>query len=244
VKYLVKAFEALPKGLASKKIFLAGVDNQLFWGGVYGDPFRLMGITQIYLVPGSEKEIDPHPEWGGISRFIMSPDQAVLALKSNQAVVLQLEGRRLRDVTNLYLPKLEQSLNGKNIDWVDVGDPQYDSRLGPAWYPIEAGFRWMPKAASVKIARPTQGGQVLKITGYCPAAVVAKGPVEVSFRADGVMIGTATLKQADQFALQFPLPSELVGRSMMEIQIEVSRTTQIAGDPRVFGLTFGTFTLE
>ena len=31
---------------------------------------------------------------------------------------------------------------------------------------------------------------------------------------------------------------------MMEIQIEVSRTTQVAGDPRVFGLTFGTFTLE
>ena len=118
-----------------------------------------------------------------------------------------MEGRRLQDVTNLYLPKLEQSLHGKSVDWVDVSDPQYAGRLGPTWYPAEGGFRWMPKTASVKLARPTKAGQMLKITGYCPAAVIAKGPLDVSFRADGVMIGTATLKQADQFALQFPLPS-------------------------------------
>jgi hypothetical protein len=66
----------------------------------------------------------------------------------------------------------------------------------------------------------------------------------VLFRADGVLIGAASLKQPDQFQWQFPLPSQLIGESTMEIEIEVSRTTQVAGDPRVFGLTFGTFTIE
>ncbi len=244
VKYLVQGLSALSKADANKKLLLAGIDNDLFWSGLYGDPFRLIGIRQVYIVPGSEKDIDPHPELGGISRFLISPNQAVLALKSHHAVVLQLQGRLLRDVTNVYLPKLEQALDGKSVDWVDVADPEFGGRLGSTWYPAEAGFRWMPKTASVKIARPAMAGQVLKITGFCPSAVVAAGPIEVSFSADGILIGKASLKQADEFALQFPLPSRLIGQSAMEIQIEVSRTTRVAGDPRVFGLTFGTFAVE
>jgi len=244
VKYLVTGLEALPKSDATKKLLLAGIDNDLFWSGLYGDPFRLIGLSQIYIVPGSEKNIDPHPEWGGISRFVMSPQEAVLDVKSRQAIVLQPEGRHLRDVTSIYLPKLEQALNGKSFDRVDVANSSDAGRLGPTWYPSESGFRWMPKTASVKIARPAQSGQVLKIKGYCPAAVVAAGPLEVFFRADGILIGSAALKQPDQFQWQFPLPSQLIGQSTMEIEIEVSRTTQVPGDPRIFGLTFGTFTVE
>jgi hypothetical protein len=244
VKYLVTGLEALPKSDATKKLLLAGIDNDLFWSGLYGDPFRLIGLSQIYIVPGSEKNIDPHPEWGGISRFVMSPQEAVLDVKSRQAIVLQPEGRHLRDVTSIYLPKLEQALNGKSFDRVDVANSSDAGRLGPTWYPSESGFRWMPKTASVKIARPAQSGQVLKIKGYCPAAVVAAGPLEVFFRADGILIGSAALKQPDQFQWQFALPSQLIGQSTMEIEIEVSRTTQVPGDPRIFGLTFGTFTVE
>jgi hypothetical protein len=244
VKYLVTGLEALPKADAAKKLLLAGINNDLFWSGLYGDPFRLIGLSQIYIVPGSEENIDPHPEWGGISRFVMSPQEAVLAVKSHQAMVLQLEGRHLRDVTNIYLPKLEQALNGKSFDRVDVANPNNASRLGPTWYPSESGFRWMPKTATLTIVRPAQTGQVLKVKGYCPAAVVAAGPLEVSFRAEGVSIGAASLRQPDQFQWQFPLPSQLIGQSTMELEIEVSRTTQVAGDPRVFGLTFGTFTIE
>jgi hypothetical protein len=244
VKYLVTGLEALPKSDATKKLLLAGIDNDLFWSGLYGDPFRLIGLSQIYIVPGSEKNIDPHPEWGGISRFVMSPQEAVLDVKSHQAIVLQPEGRHLRNVTSIYLPKLEQALNGKSFDRVDVANPNDAGRLGPTWYPSESGFRWMPKTASVKIARPAQSGQVLKIKGYCPAAVVATGPLEVFFRADGILIGSAALKQPDQFQWQFALPSQLIGQSTMEIEIEVSRTTQVPGDPRIFGLTFGTFTVE
>jgi hypothetical protein len=244
VKYLVTSLETLPKTESSKKLLLAGIDNELFWSAFYGDPFRLIGITQIYIVPGSEKHIDPHPEFGGISRFSMSSREAVRELKSHRAAVLELEGRNLRDVTNLYLPELEQASGGKSFDRVDVADPQDVSRLGPTWYPPEAGFRWMPKTASVTIARPAKLGQVLKIKGYCPAAVLAMGALEVSFRADGILIGTASLQKPETFELEFPLAAALIGKSTMAVEIEVSRTTQVAGDPRAFGLTFGTFTVD
>ena len=244
VKYLVTSLDSLPKPERSKKLLLAGIDNDLFWSAFYPDPFRLIGVTQIYVVPRSEKNIDPHPEFGDISRFSMSSREAVVELKSHRAAVLQLEGRNLRDVTNLYLPELEQASGGKSFDRVDAADPQDASRLGPTWYPREAGFRWMPKTATVTIARPATLGQVLKIKGYCPAAVLAIGLVEVSFRADGILIGTASLQRPETFELQFPLPAALIGKSMMEIEIQVSRTTQVASDPRAFGLTFGTFTVD
>jgi hypothetical protein len=244
-KYLVLGLESLPKQQAGEKILLAGIDNDLFWRSVYPDPFRLIGITQIYLAPGSEKDIEPHPEWGGISRFLIRPEDAVLALKSHQAMVVQLEGKRLRDVTDLYLPKLQQQLDNRRVDFVDVADNQYAASLGSGWYPPESGFRWMAKTAAVRIAHPGKPGQKLKVSGYAPAVAIANGPLQVTLRAGGVVIGTATLKVPDQhFNLEFQLPPELIGGSTMDLEIEVSRTLQVPGDTRVLGLVFGTFTLQ
>lgn len=245
VKYLVTGLDPLPRAWAGKRILLAGIDNDLFWSGVYPDPFRLIGIRQIYLAPGSEQAIDPHPEWGGISRFSITSAEAVLALKSQQAVVLELDGRRLKDVTDAYLPRLVQQLNGRAIDFVDVADPRYADRLGPGWYPVETGFRWMSKTASVKIERPKKAGQELRITGFCPRGAIAQGPLEVSFRADHAVIGSTVLTQPNQpFNLHFVLPGPFEGTQMLEIEIDLNRTFQVPGDPRTFGLVFGTFALE
>jgi hypothetical protein len=245
-KYLVQSLETFPNA-ASKKFLLTGIDNDLFWRAVYPDPFRLIGIRQIYLVPGSEKGIEPHPEWGGIGRFIITPEDAVLALKSHQAIVVQLDGKRLRDVTDAYLSKLQEQLDRREVDFVDVADPLYMSNLGGGWYPAESGFRWMAKTAVVRIARPGKPGQKLKITGYSPAVALAQGPLEVEFRSGEILIGKSRLKVRDEhFTLEFPLPAELVGTGSgtMELAIQVSRTVQVPGDTRELGLVFGTFTLE
>jgi hypothetical protein len=166
-------------------------------------------------------------------------------LKSHQAVVLELQGRRLKDVTDFYRPVLDQQLDGREIDFVDVVDPQYASRLGPGWYAAETNFRWMGKTAVVKMARPKTEGQELRITGFCPAGALAQGPIQLSLRADSVAIGSAMLQTPNKaFDLHFPVPKQLEGASTMELQIEVDRTFQVAGDPRTFGLVFGTFTLQ
>lgn len=245
VKYLITGLESLPKTVAGKKILLAGIDNDLFWSAVYPNPFRLIGVPHVYLLPGSEKGITPHPELGDVATYSVNPGVAVLAMKSHQAVILELQGRRLKDVTDFYRPVLDQQLDGREIDFVDVVDPQYSSRLGPGWYPAETGFRWMGKTAVVKMARPKTAGQELRITGFCPAGALAQGPIQLSLRADTVAIGSAVLQAPNKaFDLHFPVPKELEGASTMELQIEVNRTFQVAGDPRTFGLVFGTLTLQ
>jgi hypothetical protein len=245
VKYIVLGLEALPQAETSKAILIDGVDNELFWSGISDNPFRLLGISRVYLTPGSEAFIDPHPEWGGISRFVIGLDDALSLLMNHQAVVVGLQGRELDDITSRYIARVHFALD--HPEFVAVADPLYRNRLGPTWYQIEQNFRWMPKTATVTIAGPKMPGQSLEITGYCPAVVLSKGPLEVFFRGDGIEIGSASLDRPNQhFDLKLPLPSALIGRPWIEVEIEVSHTTQIAGggDPRTLGLVFQTFTIK
>ncbi len=103
----------------------------------------------------------------------------------------------------------------------------------------------MPKTATLKMGGPERPGQVLEITGFCPPAVLEKGPQTVVFRADGIQFGTATLNDSSKrFEFQFPLPNELVGKSTIEISIEVGHTVQVGADIRPLGLIFTTFTMK
>ena len=244
MKYIVLALKALPQAETSKTILLDGVDNDLFWSGISDDPFRLLGISRVHLTPGSEAAIDPHPEWGGISRFVIGRDDALSLLTNHQAVVLELKGRELSDITERYMAKTQ--IASDRPDFVAVADPHYRNLLGPTWYQIEQNFRWMPKTATVKIAGPREAGQTLEVTGYCPAIVLSQGPLQVSFRGDGIKIGSVSLNRPDlPFDLKLPLPSALIGRPWIEVEIEVSHTTRIgAGDPRALGLVFQTFRIK
>lgn len=241
VKYLVKALESQPK---DRTILMAGVDNDLYWTAFYPDPFRLIGLREIYLVPGSEREIDPHPELGGISRFVIDRTRAAAALRENRAIVLQIDGRRLRDVSAVYLAELDPEHARNGADRVDAGDPKFVSRFGTGWYPIENRFRWMGQKATVTLARPSRPGETLQLNGYCPAPLLSQGPVDITLRASGIAIGKATLNKPEQFELTFPVPPQLIGDSTMDVEIELSRTFQPAGEARSLGVTFGTFTLK
>jgi hypothetical protein len=245
MKYIVLGLEALPKAETSKAILIDGVDNELFWSGISDDPFRLLGIPRVYLTPGSEAFINPHAEWGGISRFVIGRDDALSLLTNHQAVVFGLEGRELCDITGRYLARAHFALY--HPEFVAVADPLYRDRLGPTWYQIEQNFRWMPKTATVKIAGPREAGQILEVTGYCPAIVLTQGPLQVSFLGDGIKIGSVSLNRPNlPIDLKLPLPAALIGRPWIEVEIEVSHITRITGggDTRTLGLVLRTFTIK
>jgi hypothetical protein len=245
MKYIVLGLEALPQTETNKAILLDGVDDELFWSGISDDPFRLLGISRVYLTPGSEAFINPHPEWGGISRFVIGLNDALSLLTNHQAVVFGLKGHLLDDITDRFLARVHFAM--EHPEFVAVADPLYRNRLGPSWYQIEQNFRWMPSSATVRIAGPQTPGKNLEVTGYCPAVVLARGPLEVSFRGDGIQIGAASLNRPNQnFDLKLPLPSALIGRQSIEIEVEVNHTTRMTAgsDPRTLGLVLQTFTIK
>ncbi len=180
-----------------------------------------------------------------IGRYIISLDDAAVALRRGEVVAFGIDGRHLRDVTEPYLATVSTQFSAAHPDFVDLADPLFKSRLGPTWYRPERDFRWMPKTATIKMGGPKKPGQVLDITGYCPAAVLEKGPQTVVFRADGIRFGTATLTGSNKgFDLHFPLPDALVGKSTIEISIELGHTIQVGADIRPLGLIFSTFTMK
>jgi hypothetical protein len=242
-KYVVLGLRALPKMDSNKTVLIDGVDNNLFWSAISDNPFRLLGLSRVYVAPGSEAFIDPHPEWGGISQFLIRLNDAISLIDKHEAIVVELKGRQLRDVTDAYLKRV--LFANEHPEFVAVADPLYQKRLGPTWFQSEQNFRWMPKIATVKIAGPRKAGQFLEVTGYCPAVVLSQGALQVFFRGDGIAVGSANLNRPDEhFDLNFPLPSTLIGRPWMEVEIEVSHTTKLASDPRTLGLVLQTFTIR
>ena len=225
-------------------VLLSGIDDDLFWSGFYDDPFRLIGVEHVYLTPGAESGIAPHPEWGGTSHYLISLDDAVQALKTKRAEVYSVEDTALRRTTELIRPYLYQQYLDRHQNFVDAGDPLFRDRLGSTWYRAEDGYRWMPKTATLRLAGPKSASDMLYITGYCPSPLLAKGPVQVTFRANGLMLGSEKLAVPNQFQLRLRLPGQLLGEPTIQISIDVNRTAQILPDIRPLGLIFGTFTIK
>src|SRR5258706_575572 len=177
MKYLVLGLEEFEKQrersggrLESKKIILTGIDNDLYWTGFCDDPFRLLGLNQVFLAPGSENKIDQHPDLGcPITRYIISLDDAAAAMRQGEVAAFGIDGRHLRDVTEPYFTTLSAQYTAAHPDFVYLADPAFKSRLGPTLYQAEKDFRWMPQTATIRIGGPRKPRQVLEITGYCPA---------------------------------------------------------------------------
>ncbi len=57
----------------------------------------------------------------------------------------------------------------------------------------------------------------------------------------GREVGSAKLARPEQFAVDFPLPNDLVGRDSIEITVEVDNVLRAPGEVRELGMVFGTF---
>lgn len=220
MRSVVEGVAATEMAHPGNSIAIDGVDTELKSSGFADRPFRLVGADRVWLM----REV---------------PSEKLFAeVESGQARVLEVAGGETRDVTQTY--ELDQHLN-----FVDVGNPAYATRLGPTWYSPENGFRWAPKSASVYVGGPASKEEELHVTGFAPAPLLAAGPATLIFRADGTEIGRATISKAgESFTLEFPLPAKTIGQKSVEISVESSRTFHPAGDTRDLGMVFGTFAVR
>jgi len=244
------AQEALVMGVARahelhprKTILLAGVDDNLFWGSIQQRSFLFLRIPNVYLAPGSEVGITPHPDMDDVSNYILPADETRRALERHEAVVYRAGEGPLRNITTQFVPPADIVAAGPLR--INVGDPLVADRLGPTWYPLEPGFRWMPRQASVRMPGPRSPGQKLYVTAMCPGAQVQKGPLEMAVTVDGVRAPPVQFTKGDAEAtFAFPVPPAAVGKREIEIAVELSRTVHIGGDTRDLGLAFGRFEIK
>ncbi len=242
---LLTAMQNSLKGHEDSIVVIRGVDNDLFHTGFQDDPFRLLGASKVYLAPGTESGIAARADLGGLTRFRYTNDALLTAIEKNRAIVLEAGPLNTVDITERFRRIVEAEFLAQHRNFVDVGNPMYAARLGPTWYPIENGFRWMPKVATVMIAGPKTASEKLWVSGYAAAAALASGPVTMHFRVAGKEVGKETLTKPNvRFEAAFPIPADLIGQYEVEVAVEAGKTFTPPSDRRELGMIFGTFAIK
>jgi hypothetical protein len=222
-----------------KTIVLDGVDNTLFWAGIWYGGFQAAGVKTVYLAPGSESRITPDPYLGGPRDFILPAQTLRTGLVEGQIVVYSIDGDKLTEATRSYLRKaLDSASLSEEPLRLDVASPLTQPFLGDGWYQAEDRHRWMAQQATVRLGGPRNSAQTLRVTGSCPAEQVRSGPLAMTVRADGKPMKPVLLHEGD-FDVSFPLSPELVGKKEIEVTIHVDRTFRPSNDARDLGLSFG-----
>ena len=214
-------------------LLLQGVDNDLFHSGIEDQPFLLVGVAHTYLDSGAG--IVAREDLGGLKRFLIPPEDAHRLLVEGQMRVLRAPGSNTgnapQDVTS-------------GFDFVDAGQPAYAEKLGPGWYPIESGTRWMGKRAELNLPGPVSEGQHLHVTGYGAAPALQSGRVAIQFSVNGIDVGSGSITNPDApFTFDFQIPEKAQG-SQATVKLEASKTFRAPGDTRELGMIFGTFEIR
>jgi hypothetical protein len=238
VRKLIEGVRAARALHPAKIILLEGVEHQLFWMGVYDSPFRLFNIDRVYLTPGTDSRILGFPRTA--TTYVLPPRVVVRSLLKEEAVVYDVTGPRLRNITPAFgreaLLKWSTELPAR----VDIGDPLFEDQLGPEWYAAEAGYRWMPKAGTIRLGGPKHPGAKLHVAAFCADVQLAGGPLSLMVSVDGKHVGTARITRAgDRLDFYFPIPPSFAGRESIEVRLEVDRTYRAPSEGRDLGLAFG-----
>jgi hypothetical protein len=238
VEGVARAHELHPR----QAILLTGMDNEMFWDGLRNRPFRLIGVNQVYLAPGSESRITAYPGRGEISEFILPAHTVARALDRDELAVYDVSGPRLRNITSAYASMPRDTRLPTRID---AASPLTSYLLGPEWYGSDGDHRWMPARATLRMGAPAAAGAQLHLSGNCPDEQLRAGPLSVNVTVNGARLPAAAIRPGENaFDLAFPLPASAAGAPELEIAIQVNRTMRPANDPRDLGLAFGVFELR
>src|SRR5262249_42851862 len=154
----------------------------------------LAGVDQIYLAPGSEKQIDAHPDLGNIAEFVAPAGVVSKALERDQMEVYDVRGPRLRNITSAYAARpLATNLPLR----VDTASPLTTYLLGPEWYHSDGNHRWMPGRARLRMGAPATVGQKLYLRGVCSSEQLRSGPLSVTVSVNGSALPPARIRRGE-----------------------------------------------
>jgi hypothetical protein len=242
MRVLIRAVENTTSAHPGTALVLTGVSDDLFLDGFRDDPFRLLGVHEVWLAPGQD-QILQRKDLDRLDRFRTTVEELAPRLARGEVRALDITGATVQDSTGPYASVLHALYADAHPHFVDAGDPFYASSLGAGWYAIENGARWMAQTATLDITRGDAHSR-LYVTGYAAPAAMTAGPVTLRFSVDGREIGAAKITQpAQPFAVDFAMPPGPAG-SEAHIAVDCNRTFRPPGDPRDLCLVMQTFAIR
>jgi hypothetical protein len=242
VRTIVRGIAYAHKLHPNKLIVLKGVDSDLFWTGLYDRPHIALGWTELYLTPESERNIEPFPERGSLADRFLPASVALNAISRNAAVVYDVSGPRLRNVTPVYAQMLRSQQSSSFPAVINAGMPVYNEYLKDGWFEAYEDHRWTMKRAVVEMKGPATESGKLTLNGIVTPLHTKDGPLPVHVFVDDRRLGTQRIAPGTRnFQLSYDLPADLAGKTSIRVAVEVDRTVVAPPDVREIGLLFGTF---
>jgi hypothetical protein len=174
----------------------------------------------------------------------MEPGPMRNALTHEQVVVYSDVGDHLRNITGVWERNFGVASSPDQAPHrIEVSNPLVGYLLGPEWFPVENGFRWMPGRATVRLGGPRSAQDQLLLEGHCPKQLKA-GDVHLSVTVDGIPLGNAQIIHPESdFRRLFDMPPSLTGKTTVTVAIAVDQVIHEPGG-RELGLTFGTIAIQ
>jgi hypothetical protein len=242
MRHLVRGMEPFENQTEGKFVFLQNVSEDLFFAGLLDRPLNLIGMSRVYVAPGSALPAWLHSEYPEINNYEISWQDAYDLVTHGRAAVFSVAGQP-EDTTASFLKNLAVYQAMRGADIINVADPQAASRLGDGWYPVEGTTRWTKREASLWM-ESSLPGQHLSIRGFCPQQLLAAGPIELIVEVEGKPVAKHAIKESNWFTFDVPLPEHISGKGRVNIHLRVSRAYQAPNDSRELGLLFATFSVQ
>ncbi len=243
VRGLVLGVQAAEATHPGKTIVLDGITSDLYNASLADSAVTSVGLREAYLTPGSRDTIHPVNDLGRLPHLVMEPGPMRNALTHDEVVVYSDVGDHLRNITGVWERSQSGLLPDQEPRWIEVGNPLLAYLLGPEWFSLENGFRWMPARATVRLGGPRSAKDQLLLEGYCPRQLKA-GDVHLSVTVDGIPLGNAQIIHPESsFHRLFDMPPSLTGKTTVTVAIAVDQVIHEPGG-RELGLTFGTIAIQ
>jgi hypothetical protein len=199
-----------------KLILLDGIDTARFQSAIADLPFLAMDIPQVYLLPGSETQLDAPADL--VTKFELPQGIVLAAVKGGRAVVWNPDRF---DETAQFRVRADALWKPEPPRFINVGDSVYDEFLGAGWWRAANGYRSMTGTGVVRIGGSRKTGERLYI------GVFRTQPFRLSVQVNGVHLPVELAHRDNELSLfQAEAPA---GE-----WIDVSISTDVAG-PVVFG---------
>jgi hypothetical protein len=220
-----------------KAILLTGVDDLIFYAGLYDRGPLAAGLRDVFLAPNGNT-VHEQPGYMPVDDYRLPTSVAVGALRREEAVVYRIAGNRFRNITNYYRYLESRRLAIEPPRRVDVGLPYMAGQLGPGWFGIQQSHRWMGRRAEVRVAGPRSAAEKLRVEAIYPEHLNL-GPIKLAVAVNGVKLGEFTIRDSRSERQEFALPGALVGQEEITVTLETDRTYRPPDDPRELGIAFG-----
>jgi len=211
-----------------KILLLDGVNNELFIGGICDAGLEVMGLSDVYLAPGSERRIAARAGVCDPADFTLPGETAAWLQGREQIAVYKVGGPRLQNITRFYAPE-RSGLAGKRLR-INVAAQTSAAFLGAGWYPPDGELRWMSGRAAIEIPAGFRNSRRLALLGGCGEEQLRSGPLTLKAWAGKNLLGEIRITTVRPFEHEFAIAAA------EEITLEVDRTFRPAGETRELGV--------